>query len=732
MKQREPTLFAPVSNELASMLGTAGRVSPQDLLYQGTGEVVPRHAAGPFETYVALHDAMVDACIAAEANADAIAEHLAPELTEAMKEHHCFSKVKEWHGRPKGFDALVVMADANPVPPFNHVTPDDIASLYNMDSAGDKGAEGEDSGGDNDTVDEQWYICEGTKSQNHLDAMENYRELMTLNQSTQASGQFAVKGNSGLEIQCAHGKRVSLAQALSVWQMREWVSRERGPRFWVGVLPEHRKLPPGHTCTFGTMIVISIFPGIIALGRVHRIDKSGAEFGVKSCKLYPNTPGVLLTMELCWNTGITNDLGTEFVASGLFLPSVKGTDVLAVSPSIALGTKGSNNAIMSVDDFASNGTFLTKDGLQSIRPELEEVVVVMNDNEDDDDNECQGLCCRCSKGWWSDTTGKVVMCSGGCKRLFHPCCAEVDTSCVDWQCMRCSGVDDAICKSCDWEWYCDEKVCTDGTPNPYYTGAMLECSGDNCGLWYHQQCHEPHIEDVYVATQVKRKPGSKGRRGNWSGKPWYCAACKPNAGAGSIKKRKQAPATARVIAEEVPHQEEEHEPPTSRAHEWLCMSCNGVTPIANEICSEPTCRKSYSHFGVDFSIGEVSSHSRTGQRKRTATSHPGQVSWEKQRVGDNMCNREKLHSSMVNPVAKDVVHDRVVHDALVAIVPDDPSEDDKAPEDGLWTCIACNTITHNNFDVCSKHSCQKQKSIFGVSVCSDGLHGKSTRHRKVR
>jgi hypothetical protein len=87
---------------------------------------------------------------------------------------------------------------------------------------------------------------------------------------------------------------------------------------------------------------------------------------------------------------------------------------------------------------------------------------------------------------------------------------------------------------------------------------------------------------------------------------------------------------------------------------------------------------------------------------------------------------------MVNPVAKDVVHDRVVHDALVAIVPDDPSEDDKAPEDGLWTCIACNTITHNNFDVCSKHSCQKQKSIFGVSVCSDGLHGKSTRHRKVR
>ena len=713
MKQREPTLFAPISEATAKVLGTAGAVTAADLLYQGGGTFAPPHVRGPFHNYKALHDAMVDGCKQAESNCNSIFEHLAPEATEAMKEHHCFDKVKEWHGRPQGFSALIVMGDANPVKPFDPVTPDAIATLYNMDSeATEHGADAENVV--DEDVDGPWELCADTKSKSHQEAIGHFNALMTLNTLIKESGNYAIKGKSGLCVQCADGAWVPLAKALAVWQWREWVSRERGPRFWVGVLPEHRKLPPGHNCTLGTLLVIALSPGVIALVRVHRIDKSGAEFGVKSCKLLPGAQNVLLAAELCWRTSKVGDSGTDFTASGMFLPSVRGNQVLTISPPIAPATKGSNNAVMDVSMYVAHGTFISQDGFRSLRSQ--HPTISPNDAEDAD-NTMDGadivLCCRCSKGWWSDETGKLVLCSGTCLRMFHPSCAEVNTNQVDWQCMRCSGVDDAVCTSCDKEWYCDQKEAEDGTPNEYYTGAMLQCCGDNCGLWFHQQCHQPKIDDTYVARMTV-KSGSKGKRGNWAGKPWRCDACKEHNSAGAIKKPRKSIGAPSVD----PTMTNAPQPPP-QARDWLCMSCNTITPIESTLCSQPTCQKPYAHFGVNRVDDNLLPKGRASARHKAQTVHDGMVTWGDAgtRVSENNSNREKIHSGMVNPVPEE------------SIVPERDAVDvtDIALQ---WSCMACNTITSTNSDVCSQQTCRKSRLLFGLDAPSgeQGARKRASRH----
>ena len=45
-----------------------------------------------------------------------------------------------------------------------------------------------------------------------------------------------------------------------------------------------------------------------------------------------------------------------------------------------------------------------------------------------------------------------------------------------WECARCMGADDAICHSCDKEWYNDVPF-TNGFLNKDYTGCTLQCHG---------------------------------------------------------------------------------------------------------------------------------------------------------------------------------------------------------------------------------------------------------------
>jgi hypothetical protein len=628
-----------------------------------------------------------------------------------MREHHCFDKVKEWHGRPNGFRAKIVMEDANPVPPFDPITPDEIADLYNMDSvASEPGAEAESACDtvirDDDVDDENvgWELCDDTKSKSKQEAIAHYNTLMCLNTEILESGDYASKGKSGLCVQCADGAWVPLAKALTVWQWKEWVSRERGPRFWVGLLPEHRMLPPGHNCTLGTLLVIALSPGVIALVRVHRVDKSGAEFGVKSCKLVPGAQNILLAAELVWMTSIMSDAGTEFTASGLFLPSVSSNQVLNVSPTLLPSTQGSNNAVMDTSRFAAHGTFITQDGFSSLRSSYQiETLSESNDAHSMQDDSDIALCCRCSKGWWSDATGNLVSCTGPCSRLFHACCAEVDTTNVDWQCMRCSGVDDAVCSSCDKEWYCDQKETADGSPNEYYTGAMLQCCGDKCGLWYHQQCHQPKIDDTYVAKQTL-KSRSKGKRGNWAGKPWRCDACVQHNSAGAINKSRKT--TVQSSTESALPDLTEHTP---MATEWLCMSCNTITPVECTQCSEPTCMKPYAGYGALRYEDTTSTQARVSRRHKAPTVHDGLIPWGSAgtQIRENRTNREKIHCDMINPAPKDPA----VEPCLV--VQDEPTIAYTCVQ---WSCTSCNTVSLNEVDVCSEPSCQKPRSRFGLDA----------------
>ena len=128
------------------------------------------------------------------------------------------------------------------------------------------------------------------------------------------------------------GDKGYIQELLKDLQPREWISRERGPRFWVGVLPEWRSLPPGHNTTQGTLFVFSYGTAdkkLIAMGRVQTIH-IGAE-SPKSCELKQNSKQKF-SLELCLNQN-SEDVpggGLRFVASGRSLPPISGEKVLSV------------------------------------------------------------------------------------------------------------------------------------------------------------------------------------------------------------------------------------------------------------------------------------------------------------------------------------------------------------------------------------------------------------------
>ena len=354
------------------------------------------------------------------------------------------------------------------------------------------------------------------------------------------------------------GDKGYIQELLKDLQPREWISRERGPRFWVGVLPEWRSLPPGHNTTQGTLFVFSYGTAdkkLIAMGRVQTIH-IGAE-SPKSCELKQNSKQKF-SLELCLNQN-SEDVpggGLRFVASGRSLPPISGEKVLSVVKVTREG-RLTYTSVMSGDDadhWSACGTWLSDVADIDSSGDVENV-----ENEDLSLEEREeGLCCRCLRGWWDDDSGKSLVCSGQCGRAFHGTCMDYhDLKNGSVICTRCTGEDDAVCQVCDKEWYSDERKGSDGSWNEFYTGAMLACQ--DCELWFHQECHDPKIEDKYISNEtpadhdivaIKKKATKKGRKGNKKDKKWHCAACKPATGAMAAPQPAAAPEPAAAAAPE--------------------------------------------------------------------------------------------------------------------------------------------------------------------------------------
>ena len=301
---------------------------------------------------------------------------------------------------------------------------------------------------------------------------------------------------------------------------REWIDRNRWPRFWTpAVLPEHKALPAGHNCTLGTILVVTYGAtekSLIALVRVHRLysgDKPEPSFTIK-----PQTASQRFMVELCLPTSSDVNGALRFVASGRHLPMTSSKQVLGLASVVSEGSL-SHAATMDagvVKELTKKSQFVTINNLSA------ETLVPQKHTSIADETE-RDCCCRCQHDWWDDNTGKIVYCDGPCDRSFHTSCAGLDNVPQgDWLCARCTGEDNAICVVCDKEWFCDESETEDGKPNGYYTGSMIQCAGV-CEHWFHQECHHPAIPDRYVCTETGRKRGKKKRTQD---DKWHCSSCK--------------------------------------------------------------------------------------------------------------------------------------------------------------------------------------------------------------
>lgn len=709
-----PTLFGKqgVPAILAAVMGIAGTLKPEDLLLGGGGRVqVPGGNKAP-ATWQELHDVMAQGCQHAEANATTILQHLAPHALATLREHGIQQKAKEWHGRPLSFQDKLVKDDAVFKIAFGPVSPAELAAQIQRTPGG-----GDNSNAADDALQKQgWdFNC---KSQNRLAAMQAYESLVeTVSNLKGDMNRVTHTCASGVAVKTLCGALVSLTRALSIWQLREWVNRERGPRFWVGDLPEHRALPPGHNCTFGTLVVVRIAPEAIVLGKVHRIDRVRGEEHQRSCKLVVAGRDQLLTVEICWRVPHPPGADTSctyFEASGVFLPTCNGQMICAIAPEMcepAIGSATVPMAQAAHEDFrATHGTFLVEGSLASLR-ESDDIEVVDQHHSHGDDNNDEDesvVCCRCLKGWWDDTTGHVTCCSGPCERLFHSDCAGVDTTEDNWQCLRCSGVDDAICASCDCEWYCDEKLRGDGSVNPYYTGAMLHCDGQGCGLWYHQTCHVPTINDSFVAPRQAVDRRKKGRKGNFPGKKWHCAACDRD------RPRRARQRTPRPLPASP-------EPSYDVTH-WMCTSCNEQNAVSIATCSNTQCRKPRAQVGVDVTMPSKDSGAglhRRSHRARSNVDDAGRVPWHGVRVADNASNAQQMHGSFESTTVA----------APVPMGTDStaPTGDIVAPvasEATSWLCIACSTVTSVNSDTCCNDDCRKSRAMFGADCLEQRRHSR--------
>jgi len=682
------TLFQwPVPESLKELIGIAGQLLQTDLMH-GTKKspVCPAMHMGPFVEYEHLHDAMAAGCRAAVINAQVIYKALCPLAAAYLEGQPCpkytnqFLAQKEWLGRPDNFDKHIVMCSGNPSGPMDPCGPDGIAKYLNMTANDDADVEEDDLWRD---------TLGGARSkdskQKREDAVTKFKRLNELIRQVDAEDTKPVapkKGQSQWFTTTPDGSTVSVTEFLTNTNPREWVSKDRGPRFWCGLLSDAKPLPSGHNCTVGTIIAFS-FKGnadLIALGRVARLESIRTETAPKSCKLVCSQGKQDLTVEICWQVDMpamplpTGDL--RFVASGACV-SISGVDVVAcpVRTQLDLLVGESSVVLASKDstDLLSRGTFATIESLThaySIGP------VIKRPDVDPEDR----LCCRCGDDWWEESTGLVERCNGACARWFHTGCVEDidhnDVACGTWECCRCTGEDDAICVVCDNEWFDHRRKIQvsklDQEPeehvNPNYTGYALQCL--TCERWYHQICHEPHIPDEYVDSAATDHPGAKRKRtGNKKGRQWNCDSCttakkaqlQPIPPPTTAVTAKTAQHTSKKVQDAQPHAQtvgeqlrhvgpmenvvQATQPPESA---WLCAKCLKTMPAEALYCLCQGCNNCTSGCGLHKRTGINVSAGRT---KHKAVIPAGMVATTTMRTAEHRTNQSKIKATFKKPCA---------------------------------------------------------------------------------
>jgi hypothetical protein len=510
----------PVPDVLRGLVGTAGLVSTQDVTHglPCSPNVVPEQYAIEITSYRQLHDTMKAGAQSGLQNALNVLEKLAANLSNDLKSAppNRFGKWKVFN-RPVGMK--LVMDDDIAAAPFEPAGADGVpkpdkvvrAEMAAMAAEGPASVDAPSS-----------RVSPAGSSVGAETDKERLKRLdEIINNNRDSKKQLSKACNSGALVLPEQGKDVkqvsqnqtvilkdgsviSLRRALKMLNPREWIDRNRWPRFWTpAVLPEHKALPTGHNCTLGTMIVVTYGAKeetLIALARVHRLysgDKPESSSTIK-----PQNGGQRFMVELCLPTSSDANGALRFVASGRHLPMTNGKQVMGLA-SVASEGLLSHAATMSagvVKELTQKAQFVTINNLSA------ETLVPQKHTSIADETE-KGCCCRCQFGWWDDSTGKILYCDGPCDRGFHTSCAGLDNVPEgDWLCARCTGEDNAVCVVCDKEWFCDEPGTEDGKPKGYYKGSMIQCASV-CEHWFHQECHHPAIPGRYVCTEI----GSKGR-----------------------------------------------------------------------------------------------------------------------------------------------------------------------------------------------------------------------------
>ena len=531
----------PVPEILRGIIGTAGLVSQSDVTHgmPCSSNVIPPEFAGEITSYRHLHDVMRAGAISGLQNSLTIVETLAADMAHDLKTATP-NKFGRWKVfvRPAGMK--IVMDDSIASAPFeptgaDGVPKNDVAMRAELAAMEKEAAAGDEEGTRNISHEQ-----EECSRQAHR--LKRLSEIIENNQHTKArlreicatksmvfteKGADAKQAAQNLAVLMKDGTSIALLKALKMLQPREWIDRNRWPRFWTpAALPEHKGMPAGHDCTLGTVLVVDYGLAekkLIAVVRVHRLyHKDTAEH---SFSLKPRGKHQKFMVELCLPDGgdASVDGALRFVASGRHLPMLPGASVIGLATVRAEGSF-SHTATMQASTVAE----LTKSASFVIVANVRDTDLVpkpVSPMQDDTDKDC---CCRCQRGWWDDSTGKIVYCDGHCERAFHTSCVGLDAVPTgDWICARCTGEDTAVCAVCDKEWFCDDRTDETGNSNGYYTGAMLQCAGP-CECCYHQECHNPRIEDKYVheeATQRKSKNGKKRARAK-KNLDWRCATCK--------------------------------------------------------------------------------------------------------------------------------------------------------------------------------------------------------------
>ena len=301
----------------------------------------------------------------------------------------------------------------------------------------------------------------------------------------------------------------NLTQFLSMKQLMDWVSRERSSRFWVALLPEFKALPVGHNVAIGSILLMNWCTlgseRVVAVVRVNAILLGAA--ASKSCKLdTSNTSVQCFRVEICVRLLGAQAIGPLggacFVASGRMYPGLLRAQCIShvVALEGCLMEIVANMEQHEAELFAPRGTrFLDMACL------CKASIVTEVDDEYSEADTSGDICCRCSIGWWDNTTGPLGQCHGVCKRYFHSGCLEdgEQAACAqgaDWVCSRCNGGDTDLCEACGEEWFDNDE------DSVHYTGDMMQC--DSCSRWWHQTCHVPNVPNAVVHQLI-----------------WHCACC---------------------------------------------------------------------------------------------------------------------------------------------------------------------------------------------------------------